>query len=221
MGGGASKGTRVRQGTPGFDSVNPGASAAFKHTEKQLGELKRHQDELDRQKDAVQAAIEASLARLHTQTKTQLMGMTFLKQTAALELDEYERTTVKGLPTDLEHDAATAIQRHFRGRKGRSYFKREYSKQVQLNFNAAAMVPRFFRGKKERDRMRPLREAQRKDAAGVAVLQTVRPAAPGIYCGHSGGREHRGLSRALLFIMVSRMHLTRTLVFRSRATGQP
>eukprot|EP01046_Picozoa_sp_COSAG06_P075909 COSAG06_NODE_23959_length_676_cov_1.287695_1_plen_42_part_01 len=42
MGGGASKGTRVRQGTPGFDSVNPGASAAFKRTEKQLGELKRH-----------------------------------------------------------------------------------------------------------------------------------------------------------------------------------
>ena len=84
---------------PGFDSVNPGASAAFKRTEKQLGELKRHQDELDRQKDAVQAAIEASLARLHTQAETQLMGTTFLKQTAALELDEYERTTVKG-PAD-------------------------------------------------------------------------------------------------------------------------
>ena len=47
----------------------------------------------------MQAAIEASLAWLHTQTKTQLMGMTFLKQTAALELDEYERTTVKG-PAD-------------------------------------------------------------------------------------------------------------------------
>ena len=118
----------------------------------------------------MQAAIEASLARLHTQTTTQLMGMAFLKQTAALELDEYERTTVKGLPTDLEHDAATAIQRHFRGRKGRSYFKREYSKQVQLNFNAASMVQRFFRGKKQRDRMRPPREAQRKDAAGMAVL---------------------------------------------------
>ena len=84
---------------PGFDSVNPGASAAFKRTEKQLGELKRHQDELDRQKDAVQAAIEASLAWLHTQAETQLMGTTFLKQTAALELDEYERTTVKG-PAD-------------------------------------------------------------------------------------------------------------------------
>ena len=189
MGGGASKGTRVRQGTPGFDSVNPGASAAFKRTEKQLGELKRHQDELDRQKDAVQAAIEASLARLHTQTKTQLMGMTFLKQTAALELDEYERTTVKGLPTDLEHDAATGIQRHFRGRKGRSYFKREYSKQVQLNFNAASMVQRFVRGKKERDRMRPLREAQRKDAAGVAMLQTVWPAAPGIYWPFEGAES--------------------------------
>ena len=47
----------------------------------------------------MQAAIEASLARPHTQTKTQLTGMTFLKQTAALELDEYERTTVKG-PAD-------------------------------------------------------------------------------------------------------------------------
>ena len=47
----------------------------------------------------MQAAIEASLSRLHPQTKTQLMGMTFLKQTAALELDEYERTTVKG-PAD-------------------------------------------------------------------------------------------------------------------------
>ena len=99
MGGGASKGTRVRQGHPGFDSVNPGASAAFKRTEKQLGELKRHQDELDRQKDAVQAAIEASLAWLHTQAETQLMGTTFLKQTAALELDENERTTVTG-PAD-------------------------------------------------------------------------------------------------------------------------
>ena len=42
------------------------------------------------------------------------------------------------------------------------------------------MVQRFFRGKKERDHMHPLREAQRKDAPGVAVLQTVRPAAPGI-----------------------------------------
>ena len=58
------------------------------------------------------------------------MGMTFLKQTAALELVENGRATVKGLPTDLEHDATTVIQRHFRGRKGRSYFKREYSKQV-------------------------------------------------------------------------------------------
>ena len=58
----------MRQGTAGFTSVNPGASAAFKHTEKQLGELKRHQDELDRQKDAVQAAIEASLARPRTHT---------------------------------------------------------------------------------------------------------------------------------------------------------
>ena len=81
----------MRQGTAGFTSVNPGASAAFKRTAKQLGELKRHQDELDRQKDAVQAAIEASLAWLHTQTTTQLMGMTFLKQTAALELDEESR----------------------------------------------------------------------------------------------------------------------------------
>ena len=133
----------------------------------------------------MQAAIEASLARLHTQTKTQLMGMTFLKQTAALELDEYERTTVKGLPTDLEHDAATVIQRHFRGRKGRSYFKREYSKQVQLNFNAASMVQRFFRGKKERDRMRPLREAQRKDeraewceALAVSALGAFYPPPP-------------------------------------------
>ena len=80
----------------------------------------------------------------------------------------------------LEHDAATAIQRHFRGCKGRSYFKREYSKQVQLNFNTASMVQRFFCGKKERDRMHPLREAQRKDVAAVAVLQTVWPAAPGI-----------------------------------------
>jgi hypothetical protein len=140
----------VRQGTAGFTSVNPGASAAFKRTEKQLGELKRHQDELDRQKDAVQAAIEASLARLHTQTKTQLMGMTFLKQTAALELDENGRATVKGLPTDLEHDAATAIQRHLRGRKGRSYFKREYGKQVQLSLNAASIARRFFRGNKKR-----------------------------------------------------------------------
>ena len=129
----------------------------------------------------MQAAIEASLARLHTQTKTQLTGMTFLKQTAALELDENGHATVKGLPTDLEHDAATATERHFRGRKGRSCFKREYSKQVQLNFNAASTAQRFFRGKKQRDRMRPPREAQRNDAAGVAVLQTVWPAALGIY----------------------------------------
>eukprot|EP01046_Picozoa_sp_COSAG06_P036957 COSAG06_NODE_4126_length_4509_cov_4.997299_3_plen_52_part_00 len=47
----------------------------------------------------MQAAIEASLARLHTQTTTQLMGMTFLKQTAALELDENGRAIVKG-PAD-------------------------------------------------------------------------------------------------------------------------
>jgi hypothetical protein len=99
------------------------------------------------------------------------MGMTFLKQTAALELVENGRATVKGLPTDLEHDATTVIQRHFRGCKGRSYVKREYSKQVPLDFNAASMVPHFFRGKKERGRMRPLREARRKDAAGVAVLR--------------------------------------------------
>ena len=79
-----------------------------------------------------------------------MMGMTFLKQTAALELDENGRATVKGLPTDLEHDAATAIQRHLRGRKGRSYFKREYGKQVQLSLNAASMVRRFFRGNKKR-----------------------------------------------------------------------
>jgi hypothetical protein len=78
------------------------------------------------------------------------MGMTFLKQTAALELDEYERTTVTGLPTDLEHDAATAIQRHLRGCKGRSYFKHEYGKQVQLNLNTASIARRFFRGNKKR-----------------------------------------------------------------------
>lgn len=84
MGGGSSKGTKVRQGTPGFDEVLPGASAAFKHTERQLGELKRHQDDLDRQKDAVEAAIAASLKRLEIQTSTQLMGMTFLKQVRRL-----------------------------------------------------------------------------------------------------------------------------------------
>eukprot|EP01043_Picozoa_sp_COSAG02_P002582 COSAG02_NODE_60_length_43475_cov_59.494582_10_plen_3160_part_00 len=170
MGGGSSKGTQVRQGTPGFDAVQPGASAAFKHTEKQLGELKRHQDDLDRQKDAVQAAIEASLARLQTQTQSQLMGMTFLKQTAALELDRYERTTVHGLPSEVEHDAALHIQRRVRGKAGRRRFKQELRKQVDLNFKAASMVQRFFRGKKERDRMRPLREAQRKDAAGMSVV---------------------------------------------------
>ena len=172
MGGGASKGgTRVRQGTPGFDEILPGASAAFKHTEMQLGELKRHQDDLDRQKDAVEAAIQASLKRLEMQTTTQLMGMTFLKQTAASELDEYERTTAKGEASTLEHHAALVIQRRYRGTAGRKYFKKEYRKQVDLNFKAASMVQRFFRGKKQRDRMHPLREAQRKDAAGMVIVK--------------------------------------------------
>ena len=89
----------------------------------------------------------------------------------------------------LEHDAATPIQRHFRGCKGRSYFKREYSKPVQLNLNTASMVQRFFRGKNERDHMRPPRESQRKDAVGVAVLQTVWPAAPGIYWPFQGAES--------------------------------
>ena len=70
------------------------------------------------------------------------------EQTAALELDEYERTTVKDLPTDLDDGAA--IQRYLRGCKGCSYFKREYGKQVQLNLNAASIARRFFRGIKKR-----------------------------------------------------------------------
>ena len=138
----------------------------------QLGELKRHQDELDIQKDAVQLAIEASLARLRTQTQTQLMGMAFLKQTAALDLERYERTTLHDLPSDVEHDAALLIQRRVRGRAGRKLFREVRQRQVELTFGAASMVQRFFRGKKERDRMRPLREAQRKDASGMAVVQT-------------------------------------------------
>ena len=162
---------QVRQGTPGFDEVQP-AERAFKRTEKGLGELKRHQDELVRQRERMEALLEERLAQVERRSFDQLMGMQFLKQAATLELEEYERTTRHGIPSATEHAAALVIQRHARGKSGRGRFRSKKQMEVDKQFKAASMVQRFIRGKKERDRLKPLREAARKDAAGMAIIQT-------------------------------------------------